>query len=65
MKVSDLTINALTPFVTGDGAPTPYLSGPDLIKFFNNFGIKDEYVFRSGGLPNAWSRNEYAYDSRR
>lgn len=63
MKVSDLTLNALKPFVTGDGAPTPYLSGPDLIKFFNAFGLNDEYLHNNGGLPNAWSRNEYAYET--
>lgn len=60
MKVSDLTINALKPYVTGDGAPTPYMSGPELIKFFNAFGFNDEYA--RDGLPNAWSRNDYAYE---
>lgn len=63
MKVSDLTLNALKPFVTGDGAPTPYLSGPELIKFFNSFGMEDEYLHNDGGLPNAWSRNEYAFET--
>ncbi len=60
MKVSDLTINALKPYVTGDGVPTPYMSGPELIKFFNAFGFSDEYG--RGGLPHAWSRNEFAYE---
>ena len=60
MKVSDLTLNAIKPYVTGDGAPTPYMSGRELIKFFNAFGLKDEYA--RDGLPNAWSRNEYAYE---
>lgn len=63
MKVSDLTLNALKQFVTGDGAPTPRLSGPELIKFFNSFGMEDEYLHHEGGLPNAWSRNEYAFET--
>ena len=60
MKVSDLTLNAIKSYITGDGAPTLYMSGPELIKFFNTFGLSDEYS--SGGLPNAWSRNEYTYE---
>ena len=60
MKISDLSLNALRAFVTGDGSPTPYLSGPELIKFFNAFGLSDEYTRQ--GLPNSWSRNEYALE---
>ena len=60
MKVSDLTINALKPFVTGDDSPSPYSSGPELITFFNAFGFNDDYS--KGGLPNSWSRNEYAFE---
>ncbi|MEZ8651923.1 phospholipase D-like domain-containing protein [Vibrio splendidus] len=60
MKVSELTLNAIKSYITGDGAPTPYMSGPELIKFFNAFGLSDEY--NREGLPNAWSRNEYAYE---
>jgi len=56
LKVSNLTLDALTPFVTGQSSS--YKSGPDIIRFFNAFGIDDEY---SGGLPNAWSRSTYAY----
>lgn len=63
MKLSELTVNALTHFVTGENGQTPYLSGPELIKFFNAFGMNDEYIQRQGGLPNAWSRNEYAYET--
>jgi len=63
LKVSDLTLNALKPFVTGDEDPTPYLSGPELIKFFNSFGMEDEYLHNDGGLPNSWSRNEYAFET--
>lgn len=60
MKVSDLTLNAIKPYVTGDGAPAPYMSGPELIKFFNAFGLSD--VYTREGLPNSWSRSEYAYE---
>lgn len=60
LKVSELTIEAIKPYVTGDGAPTPYMSGRDLIKFFNAFGYSDEYSRE--GLPNSWSRNDYAYE---
>ena len=62
MKLSDLTLNALRPFVTGDGSPSPYMSGPELIKFFNTFGFNDEFLHQNGGLPNALSRNEYALE---
>lgn len=62
MRVSDLTIKALNPYVTGGGSPSPYMSGPDLVKFFNAFGCNDEYRHQNGGLPNAWPRNEYSYE---
>jgi hypothetical protein len=63
LKVSELTLNSLLPFITGDGAPTPRLSGPSLVKFFHAFGVYDEYSSKVGeGLPNGWSRNLYAYE---
>jgi phosphatidylserine/phosphatidylglycerophosphate/cardiolipin synthase-like enzyme len=62
LKLSDLSLNALKPFVTGDDSPSPYMSGQDLIKFFNAFGFDDEYLHQDGGLPNAWSRNQYALE---
>jgi hypothetical protein len=36
MKLSDFSLEALKPFVTGDDSPAPYMSGPDMIKFFEN-----------------------------
>ncbi len=60
MKLSDLTLNAIKQFVTGDDSPSTYMSGPKLIEFFNAFGFNDEYSHR--GLPNAWSRNKYALE---
>lgn len=55
-----LTLNAIKPYITGDGTPTPYMSGPALIEFFNAFGLNDEYT--RVGLPNSWSRSEYTYE---
>lgn len=60
MKVSDLTIIALKPYVTGDDSPTPRMSGNALVNFFNAFGFNDEYS--KDGLPNGWTRNEYALE---
>jgi len=59
LKVSELTIEALKPFVTGENGKTPYMSGPDLIRFFNAFGFNDEYG--ENGLPESLSRNNYAF----
>lgn len=52
MKLSDFSIEALNPFITGDESPAPRMSGPDIIKFFNIFGVRDVYSFDKGGLPN-------------
>lgn len=57
-----MTLNTLKSFVTGDGSPAPRMSGPELIRFFNAFGFNDEYSHQNGGLPNGWSRNEYAFE---
>ncbi|MFV7441884.1 phospholipase D-like domain-containing protein [Acinetobacter pittii] len=59
MKLSEFSIEALNPFITGDGTPAPRMSGPELIKFFNFFGVRDVYSFENGGLPNGVSRREY------
>ena len=58
-----LVLNALKPFITGDDSPSPYMSGPELVKFFNLFGAKDEYLHQEGGLPGGLSRNEYALET--
>ena len=59
MKISDFSIEALNPFLTGDESPAPRMSGVDLVKFFNLFGVRDVYSFNNGGLPNKVSRREY------
>jgi len=60
MKLSDFSIEALKGFVTGDDSDAPYMSGPDLVKFFNLFGVRDVYSFQNGGLPESASRKDYA-----
>jgi phosphatidylserine/phosphatidylglycerophosphate/cardiolipin synthase-like enzyme len=63
MKLSDFSIEALRETITGDNGLTPYLSGPNLIKLFGKFGIRDTYTWGSGGgLPESMSRNQYAID---
>jgi hypothetical protein len=47
MKLSDFSIEALNSFITGDESPSPRMSGPDIIKFFNMFGVRDVYSFLS------------------
>jgi len=66
VKISEFSIEALTPFVTGEDESTEYASGPDLIRFFNSFGFRDVYGKGSGaGLPGNVSRTAYARESLR
>ena len=51
MTLSEHTISALGAIITGDGEMTPYRSGPELVRFFNQFERADEY---SGGFPSRW-----------
>lgn len=60
MEISDFSIEALKAFVTGDDSPAPYMSGNDMVKFFNLFGVRDVYSYSNGGLPNGSSRKDYA-----
>jgi hypothetical protein len=60
LRLSDLTLNALQPFVTGDGSPSPRMTGQDLVKLFNAVGFDDEYIHQEGGLPSGLSRGSYA-----
>jgi len=50
VKLSARTIGALGQAITGDGKKTPYRSGPDLVRFFNEFG-SDDYYPAKGGFP--------------
>lgn len=56
MKVSELTIAALGKIATGDRTKgdesvAPYLSGPELVHFFNEFGADVVY---GQGFPSRW-----------
>ena len=57
MTLSDFTINSLKEFISGDNELTPYLSGPKIIKLFNEVGVKEMY--EKSGMPRNESRNEY------
>lgn len=61
MKVSDYTIDFLGNMIAGDLAGFPYRSGPQLVKFFNQFGARDVYP-SGGGFP---TRRIYAQDKVR
>lgn len=56
MRLSVQTITALCQIITGDTELSSYRSGPDLVKFFNQFGWEDEY---GRGFPARW---KYAED---
>jgi hypothetical protein len=51
MRISERTIAALGRVVTGDGGISPYRSGPNLVKFFNELGANDVY---GSGFPSRW-----------
>ena len=51
MKVSNKTIDYLKTIITGDSPKTKYLTWPQLIKIFSNFGFHDEYW---QGFPSRW-----------
>ena len=61
MKVSDYSIEFLGNVVAGDLPGFPYRSGPQLVKFFNQFGARDVYP-AGGGFP---TRRIYAQDKIR
>lgn len=65
MKLSDLSIEILKDYVIGDSDYTPYLTGPNIIKLFNQAGIRDTYNkiktdAKPQGLPDGLSRKQYA-----
>lgn len=53
MEISERAIKAVGSLVTGDGGKSPYRSGPQLVRFFNQFGANDVYP-RGGGFPSRW-----------
>jgi hypothetical protein len=62
MRLSDLTIESIKEFISGDNQLTPSLSGPNILKLFNKVGFKDVYKWDDGGMPNSLSRNGYVIE---
>lgn len=44
MKLTSFTIKHLAKMIAGDTAGWPYRSGPDLVRFFNEYGFRDVYA---------------------
>lgn len=59
MRLSQESLEKLSQIVCGDVKFTPYLSGPELTKLFNNYGFDDEYIWGGSGLPVGGSRVNY------
>ncbi len=59
MKLSEQTISAIGKIVTGDEKLSPYRSGPQLVRLFNDYGENDVY---GQGFPSRW---QYAEDKIR
>lgn len=59
MKISEHTISALGSIISGDGGMSRYRSGPELVNFFNQFGLNEEY---GRSFPSRWA---YAEDKLR
>lgn len=62
MKLSDLTIESVKEFISGDNGLTPGLTGPNILKLFNRVGFKDVYKWGDGGMPKGLSRNAYVLE---
>jgi phosphatidylserine/phosphatidylglycerophosphate/cardiolipin synthase-like enzyme len=62
MKLSDLTIESIKEFISGDNGLTPGLTGPNILKLFNKVGFKDVYKWGDGGMPKGLSRNAYVVE---
>ncbi|EPR35022.1 Abortive infection protein-like, C-terminal domain containing protein [Alkalidesulfovibrio alkalitolerans DSM 16529] len=52
-KINPNVIRLLAKTITGDNQKAPYLKGPDLVDFFNQFGFDDQYSW-NGGFPTRW-----------
>ena len=55
MKISERSIRALGQVITGDSRVSPYRSGSQLVRLFNEFGANDVY---GSGFPSRWSYAE-------
>lgn len=55
MKISERTIKRLGELITGDKKLSPYRSGPQLVRFFNELGFNDQY---GQGFGSRWAYAE-------
>lgn len=68
MNLSDYAFKELIEAVKGDDIPSVKRSVPELIKLFNQHGMRDIYNYDEGGLPklkgreNNPSRKDYTFD---
>jgi phosphatidylserine/phosphatidylglycerophosphate/cardiolipin synthase-like enzyme len=62
MKLTDLTIDRLQYYITGDNGRLPRLTGQELVRLFNTVGFKDIYKWKGGGMPDGVSRKQYVFD---
>jgi hypothetical protein len=51
MKVSIKIINSLGRLIAGNTSAAPYMSGPQLVEFFNWYDFEDVYA---AGFPSRW-----------
>lgn len=51
MQLSKYSIRKLAKLINGDTDQFPYMSGPELVDFFNQFGFRDLY---GDGFPSRW-----------
>lgn len=52
MKISERTIKRLGEVITGDKKLSPYRSGPQLVRFFNDLGFNEQY---GQGFGSRWA----------
>jgi hypothetical protein len=55
VKVAERTIARIGEIVTGDKGLSPYRSGPQLVRLFNEYGANDVY---GQGFPSRWAYPE-------
>jgi phosphatidylserine/phosphatidylglycerophosphate/cardiolipin synthase-like enzyme len=62
MKLSELAVDLLQEYITGDNGRLPYLTGQKILRLFNTVGFKDIYKWGSGGMPDGLSRKQYVFN---
>lgn len=55
MTISEFTLVNMAKVVCGDVEYTPYMSGPEIVHFFNKFGFNEIYA---SGFPSRWKYTE-------